>query len=92
MFMRRLLLTLLFVCSQTQMMQSGEELGGEEEEKRTNYTVEEERALKTKFGHLFKQNKGPGMDDIRQFLKDNKWIKRSETSIRDKCRNMARRQ
>ena len=90
--MRRLLLTLLFVCSQTQMMQSGEESGGEEEGKRTNYTVDEERALKTKFGHLFKQNKGPGMDDIRQFLKDNKWIKRSETSIRDKCRNMARRQ
>ena len=68
------------------MMQSGEE----EEGKRTNYMVEE-RALKTKFGHFFKQNKGPGMDDIRQFLKDNKWIKRSETSLREKCRNIARR-
>lgn len=38
-------------------------VGREEEGKRANYTIEEERALKTYFANFLKHHKGPGMDD-----------------------------
>ena len=85
--MKRLLLTLMFLCvCVCSHMQEGEG-----EVKGASYTPEEE-ALKHQFDHLFREKRVPVLEDVREFLSTHGWIKRSETSIRDKCRNIVRRQ
>ena len=57
--------------------------GEGEEVKGVNYTREE--GVRHHFEHLFCEKKVPVMEEVRKFLAIHGWIKRSETSVQDKC-------
>ena len=66
--------------------------GEGEEVKGVNYTCEEEEAVRRHFNQSLREKKVPVLEEVRKFLAAHAWIKRSDTSVRDKCRNIIRRQ